>query len=233
MRDTVEYKFTLANGAAPFGRGIWHPARWRSVEGQLVGCQHGIHYCLERHLAGWISEELWLFEDGSPVEAFEHERSKMVTRRGRVTDRLAGWTADAMAHFSRCAANRALLQHAPRALRDAGLEPEARQLETLGPIGARSAAVEATRALDALTRAALPAEEDEADSLYEVQRAKHVLGETRLAVKLVWLARSAGSRRLRASAATAAHVAQAVVVAGGADKETEYLSGMITSLIGS
>jgi hypothetical protein len=72
------------------GSGKWVKKRWRSVEGELVPCANGIHYCQHEHLIRWIGPTIWIFEDGTPDETINNG-DKMVTRKGRVVERLDTW----------------------------------------------------------------------------------------------------------------------------------------------
>src|SRR5438067_1243685 len=84
----LHYKFTRAGGRATHGRGVWHPGVYRTASPPLIACQRGIHYCKGRNLVPWLHEELWLFEDdGDSLDAVD----KMVTTRGRITERVETW----------------------------------------------------------------------------------------------------------------------------------------------
>src|SRR5690349_5167060 len=82
------YKFTRTGGHPTYGRGVWKPGVWRIATPPLQPCVRGIHYCKGRNLIPWLSDELWLFEDGGePIDAGD----KMVTTRGRITGRVEAW----------------------------------------------------------------------------------------------------------------------------------------------
>ena len=102
MTDTRLFKFLAAGRRSPLGTGVWTPGRPRSVRGKLVPCRHGIHYCRAEHLPYHVKlgPELWLFEDMSPGEAFEHETNKMVTRKGMIVTRFEAWTPGAIAQWA-------------------------------------------------------------------------------------------------------------------------------------
>jgi hypothetical protein len=88
MSETL-YKFTAAGGQSPYGRGVWHPGKWRTVKPPLKPCSHGLHYCRpQQHLVGWLNAELWTFEDGG--ETLDGG-DKMVTTRGRILERVETW----------------------------------------------------------------------------------------------------------------------------------------------
>ena len=72
------------------GSGKWVRNRWRTVQGELEPCRNGIHYCRADQLVCWLGPTIWRFEDGSPDETVDHH-DKMVTRKGRVVERLATW----------------------------------------------------------------------------------------------------------------------------------------------
>jgi hypothetical protein len=73
------------------GDGRWVKNRWRTVTGALVPCRNGIHYCRQDQLVRWLGPQIWLFEDGTPDETLGAS-DKMVTRKGRVVERLDTWS---------------------------------------------------------------------------------------------------------------------------------------------
>lgn len=88
-------KFLIYGNHSPFGRGVWKVGRTRSVRAkQLVPCFQGLHYCARRHLGFWVNTEMFWFEDLTPEETIEHKNSKLVTRKGRVVERVELWTPD-------------------------------------------------------------------------------------------------------------------------------------------
>jgi hypothetical protein len=72
------------------GTGRWVKRRWRTVDGPLSPCRNGIHYCRRDQLVTWLGPAIWLFEDGSPEETVD-AGDKMVTRRGRIVERVESW----------------------------------------------------------------------------------------------------------------------------------------------
>jgi hypothetical protein len=56
----------------------------------LVACRNGIHYCRRDQLIRWIGPTIWLFEDLTPGETID-AGDKMVTRKGRIVERLETW----------------------------------------------------------------------------------------------------------------------------------------------
>ena len=135
------YKFTASGGRSRNGAGVWKVGEPRGVRAKaLVPCEVGIHYCRPEHLAWWISDELYEFEDLTPDEAFEHEGSKMVTRRGVCVRRVEAWTPEVARELAFRVADRAVRVTAAGALRDAGLEAEADRLAALPPIDSKSSA---------------------------------------------------------------------------------------------
>jgi hypothetical protein len=73
------------------GNGRWVKNRWRTAEGELVPCANGIHYCRQDQLVRWLGPQIWLFEDGTPDETRD-AGDKLVTRKGRVVERLGTWS---------------------------------------------------------------------------------------------------------------------------------------------
>src|SRR5262245_31551424 len=72
------------------GTGAWRKGQWRSVKGELIPCENGIHYCGRDHLVRWLGPTIWVFEDGTPDETID-AGNKLVTRKGRVVERLETW----------------------------------------------------------------------------------------------------------------------------------------------
>ena len=89
--SAVAYK-VLAADQTPHhgGTGKWVRNRWRTVDGTLIPCANGIHYCRRDQLIPWLGPVIWLFEDGSPDQTVE-ANDKMVTRRGRIIERVETW----------------------------------------------------------------------------------------------------------------------------------------------
>jgi hypothetical protein len=90
-RPAPYYK-VLAQDQTPHhgGTGKWVKKRWRTVDGPLAPCANGIHFCRRDQLLSWLGPTLWLFEDGSPEETVD-AGDKMVTRRGRIVERIDTW----------------------------------------------------------------------------------------------------------------------------------------------
>ena len=72
------------------GAGKWRKRQWRTVEGNLIPCRNGIHYCRREHLIHWLGPTIWTFEDGTPEETINHG-DKMITRKGRIIERVETW----------------------------------------------------------------------------------------------------------------------------------------------
>ena len=79
------YKWLDGNQACNGGTGRWQKNRWRSVTGDLIPCEHGLHLCRVQDLSRWVGPTLWLAEhDGELIE----QDDKVVVRRARITERL-------------------------------------------------------------------------------------------------------------------------------------------------
>jgi hypothetical protein len=87
MMNAQFYKWLKADGSAPIGRGKWRPGKWRSVEGELIPCENGLHLCRRQDLLPHISEQLWIAE-ADTAEMIEHEGNKIVVRRARILRRV-------------------------------------------------------------------------------------------------------------------------------------------------
>ena len=72
------------------GTGKWRKGQWRTAKGELVPCQNGIHYCTRDQLVHWLGPTIWRFEDGTPHDTLD-AGTKMVTRKGRVVERVTTW----------------------------------------------------------------------------------------------------------------------------------------------
>src|SRR5581483_7154675 len=136
------YKFTAAGGRAAYGSGRWEIGKPRGdARRKAVACQHpAIHYCKPKHLGWWINDELYEFEDLTPDEAFEHDGSKMVTRKGMLIRRVEAWTPETARTLAFRIADRAVRVSAVSALRSAGLDAEADRLLSLPAIDSPAAA---------------------------------------------------------------------------------------------
>jgi hypothetical protein len=88
---TAYYKVTAENGASFYGgTGKWVEGRWRSVKGDLIACQRGLHLCRERDLVSWLGPVIWEAEvhpDAAIIEAAD----KVVVSKARVVRRLDTW----------------------------------------------------------------------------------------------------------------------------------------------
>jgi len=83
------YKVTGEDGSAFHGGyGKWTKNRWRSVRGNLVPCENGLHLCRRQDLTMWLGPVIWRAEvDGEVIEA----NDKVVARKARVVERLDTW----------------------------------------------------------------------------------------------------------------------------------------------
>lgn len=98
----IAYKFLAPGALGPFTGFQWEAGTWVEAEA-AAPCRQGIHACRVGHLPLWLDAELWEIElDGDVVEG---ER-KLVAQRGRLAQRVVGWTP-ALAHeFGRFCARR-------------------------------------------------------------------------------------------------------------------------------
>ncbi|HEV2065064.1 MAG TPA: hypothetical protein VGS00_11010 [Thermoanaerobaculia bacterium] len=104
----TDYKLRLEGRRSPMGTGVWAPGRARSVHGPLVPCKRGLHFCrgLEQAV-GWLNAELWTFEDLTPEETID-AGDKMVTRKGRILERVESWNERTARLFAADCAEEAL-----------------------------------------------------------------------------------------------------------------------------
>ena len=89
----LAYKFLKAGAIGPFSGLPWAPDEWVEASGELDLGRNGVHACTASALPYWIADELWRIElDGDVVEA----EGVVVARRGRLTEHVSGWNADAL-----------------------------------------------------------------------------------------------------------------------------------------
>jgi hypothetical protein len=98
------YKFLRPGAVGPFSGLAWPVGEWMEAPGALALCRSGIHACRVRDLPYWITEELWRIElEGEVVE----EEKIVLGQRGRLVERVSGWTRDTALDFARACAERA------------------------------------------------------------------------------------------------------------------------------
>lgn len=83
------YKFTAEDGGSCHGgTGKWTPGKWRSVSGELVACQRGLHVVRRDQVLQWLAPALWEVETvGDIIDAGD----KLVARKARIVRRVEGW----------------------------------------------------------------------------------------------------------------------------------------------
>jgi hypothetical protein len=100
------YKVTAADGSSYHGgTGRWVKGRWRSVTGEIVPCENGLHLCRADHLPDWLGPVIWEAEaDSEVIDA----GNKVVARRARVIRRLDTWNERTARLFAADCAERVL-----------------------------------------------------------------------------------------------------------------------------
>ena len=100
------YKVLVEDGSSFHGgRGRWAPGRWRSVRGELIPCQRGLHVVTVAQLPAWLGPAIWRVEvRGELIDAGD----KMVARRARITERVAAWDERTARLFAADCAERVL-----------------------------------------------------------------------------------------------------------------------------
>ena len=100
------YKVTGPDGTAHHGgNGKWTKNRWRSVKGEIIPCENGLHLCRRQDLLTWLGPVIWRAEyEGELVEADD----KVVARRARVVERLDNWNERTARLFAADCAERVL-----------------------------------------------------------------------------------------------------------------------------
>ena len=76
------YKWLRADRSAPIGTGKWAQGRWKSVKGDIIPCENGLHLCRQKDLLHHINERLWMAEI-DPSDLIECA-DKIVVRRARI-----------------------------------------------------------------------------------------------------------------------------------------------------
>lgn len=89
VADVTLYKFLNGREATHVAGFRYRLRVWQAAaEGPLVACANGYHLLRPEHLSGWIARDLFVAEyDGEMVDVGD----KVVVRRARVVEHLAGW----------------------------------------------------------------------------------------------------------------------------------------------
>jgi hypothetical protein len=90
----IAYKFLDEGAVAPFTRIRWTPGVWMETVESREG--FGIHACRAPDLAWWIGAELWRVELSDPVR---ERYTQVEASRGKLIDRVAGWSASTRREF--------------------------------------------------------------------------------------------------------------------------------------
>jgi len=70
------------------GNHVWKVEKWCEVQGELIPCQNGFHFCRPENLLDWICEEIWEAEcEGEVIDSGD----KLVARKARITRQCAEW----------------------------------------------------------------------------------------------------------------------------------------------
>ena len=100
----LAYKFTRAGARSRFTGFAWPVGHWVDAGGDVALCANGIHACRAEALPRWLDDELWRIE----VEDVEEEvDGLLVARRGRLLERIEGWTVETARELARSCAGRA------------------------------------------------------------------------------------------------------------------------------
>lgn len=151
----IAYKFLRAGGLGPFSDHSWPlpnggPGEWVDSAGEPHVCERGVHACAIGDLALWVDAELWRVELDDVLGA---DHGKLTARRGRLLERIDGWTSDVALEFGAACAQRA----AERAKAAAQEGPGSARAERLDAMAGDAAAYAAWRAGDPQRPVALAA----------------------------------------------------------------------------
>jgi len=206
------YKVTHEDGSASHGgSGTWRKGRWRSVRGDLIACERGLHLCREQDLIRWLGPVIWEAEVHPDATIIE-EPDKVVVSRARVIRRLETWNERTARLFAAdCAESVVHLfeerypgDERPRRAIEAARRYARGEIDSAARSAARSAADSAAwSAADSAARSAVWAAWSAADSA---------------ARSAVWAARSAADSAAWSAARSAAWSAQTALL-------MEYLRG--------
>jgi hypothetical protein len=107
--DVMLFKFLTDDMRSPIGTGKWTLNRWRSVKGEIVPCENGLHAATTSSLLPHISETLWRVEvAGDLVWHGEGINRKAVTRTMRAVERVEAWNERTTRLFAADCAERVL-----------------------------------------------------------------------------------------------------------------------------
>lgn len=128
----IAYKFLKKGAVGLFTGHRWptpeagEPGEWVEARAALAMCESGIHACTPADLASWIDDELWVIDLAGEIEVTD---DVVVATRGRLLERLDGWSAETAREFATDCVLRAR-DLAATALDDAGRVDAAQALET-------------------------------------------------------------------------------------------------------
>ncbi len=106
----TDYKTLKNRCSCHGGTGKWTPYKPKHVDGELIPCKNGLHYCRDEQVVEWIDQEIWKFVDLAPDSTIANP-DKMVTREGMITEKCKHWTKRAAALFAVDCARQALNRH--------------------------------------------------------------------------------------------------------------------------
>ena len=101
----IAFKFLSTGAVGPFSGFRWPtpergaPGAW--VEARAGDLERGIHGCRVECLPYWFDDELWRVELADPATDLELQ---VVSRRGRLVERVAGWDAAAQRRLAEASA---------------------------------------------------------------------------------------------------------------------------------
>lgn len=128
----IAYKFLRTGGVGPFSGFRWplpngEPGEWVDTDGDPHICERGVHGCSIDDLALWVDAELWRVELDDVLTA---DHGKLTARRGRLLERIEGWTGETALEFGAVCAQR-VAERAETAARDAPGTPRAERLQAM------------------------------------------------------------------------------------------------------
>jgi hypothetical protein len=99
------YKFLSRDGTAFLTGFRWPTGEWVEAQGPLGYCDNGIHACRVSDLPHWLGQELWLMELAGDILA---AADSLVSRRGRLLERIDAWSGGVAQEFADSCAQRAM-----------------------------------------------------------------------------------------------------------------------------
>jgi hypothetical protein len=221
------YKVLTADVCSCHGGDMrWTPGEWVVVDGPIVPCESGLHFCDDTTLRDWLEEAIWEFE---PRGIVENAGDKLVCAEGRIVRQLTGWNERTARLFACDCAERV-----------ARLSSDARVATAISTARAfangNATATELAAARDAALAAAWAAARDAAwaaasAAALVATREEAWAAASAAARAAAWAAESAAARDASRGAAGAAARDAALAAAWAAAREEAWAAASAAALV--